>query len=183
MKIELDNNLGLNPCPVALVSSGNMEKSNIATIAWTGILNSEPMIVYVSIRPSRFSNEIIKNTQEFCINLPSAELVKIADFCGTKSGRDLDKFKECNLNKIKSDCIESPYIEECPINLECRVLEVKKYASHEVFIAEVVKTHCSEEILGEDENVDFKKANLLSFAGKKYFANNEVVGYRGCGVK
>lgn len=183
MKINLQNNLGLAPNPVAMISSGSMENSNIATIAWTGILNSEPMIVYVSIRPSRFSNEIITKTKEFVINLPDEKLVKVADFCGTKSGRDVNKFETCSLTKRQSDKIDVPYIEECPINLECKVIDIQKFASHEMFVAEVVCTHCDETILNEKGEVDFAKANLITFAGKKYFAGNKEVGVRGCGVK
>lgn len=182
MKIDLQNNLGLNPCPVAIISSGDMENSNIATIAWTGIINSEPMIVYVSIRPSRFSHEIIMKTKEFVINLPDEKLVKIADFCGTKSGRDFDKFEVCHLTKKQSKEIKAPYIEECPINLECKVIDIQKFASHDMFVAEVVVTHCDKDILDKKESIDFEKANLLSFAGKQYFANNKVVNVRGCGI-
>ncbi len=183
MKIELQNQLGLEPNPVALVSSGDMQKSNIATIGWTGIINSEPMIVYVSIRPSRFSHEIITKTREFVINLPNEKLVKIADFCGTKSGRDVDKFAFCNLTKRRSSQILAPYIEECPINLECKVIDIQKFDSHEMFVAQVVKTHCDENLVLENGEIDFAKANLITFAGKKYFASNQVIGERGCGVK
>lgn len=183
MKVNLQNQLGLAPNPVAMISSGNMENSNIATIAWTGIINSEPMIVYVSIRPSRFSNEIIKRTREFVINLPDEKLVKVADFCGTKSGRDMDKFAVCNLTKRQGDKINSPLIVECPINLECKVMDIQKFDSHEMFIAEVVATHCDSQILAAKGEVDFAKANLLTFAGKKYFVGKTEVGVRGCGVK
>ena len=183
MKIDLENNLGVTPSPVALISSGDMQNSNIATIAWTGIINSEPMIVYVSIRPSRFSNEIITKSKEFVLNLPDEKLVKIADFCGTKTGRELDKFETCQLTKRQSTKIKAPYIEECPINLECKVIDIQKFPSHEMFIAEVVHTHCDKEILDESGNVDFAKANLITFAGKKYFVNNQIIDVRGCGVK
>lgn len=183
MKIDLQNNLGLLPNPVAMISSGTMENSNIATIAWTGIINSEPMIVYVSIRPSRFSNEIITKTKEFVINLPDEKLVKVADFCGTKSGRDVDKFEICKLTKRQSEKIKAPYIEECPINLECKVMDIQKFASHEMFMAEVVATHCDEKILNENGEIDLNKANLISFAGKKYLAANQEIASRGCGVK
>jgi flavin reductase (DIM6/NTAB) family NADH-FMN oxidoreductase RutF len=139
--------------------------------------------VYVSIRPSRFSNEIIRNTKEFVINLPNEKLVKTVDFCGTKSGRDIDKFESCNLTKRQSNKIKSPYIEECPINLECKVIDIQKYPSHDMFIAEVVATHCDESILDENGNVNLEKANLITFAEKKYWASNKVIGVRGCGVK
>lgn len=181
MKIDFDKNLGVHPSPVAMISCGDIENSNIATIAWTGIINSEPMIVYVSIRPSRFSNEIITKTKEFVINLPDEKLVQIADYCGTKSGKDVDKFKVCNLTKRQSSKIDTPYIEECPINLECKVIDIQKFNSHDMFMAEVIATHCNKEILDENGNVDFSKANLLSFAGKQYFANNKVIDVRGCG--
>lgn len=183
MKIDLPNQLGVAPSPVVLVSSGDMQNSNIATIGWSGIINSEPMIVYVSIRPSRFSNEIITKTKEFVINLPDEKLVKVADFCGTKSGREVNKFEFCGLTKKRSSKINVPYIEECPINLECQVVDIQKFASHEMFVAEVVCTHCEERILDEREQADFAKANLLTFAGKKYFAGNREVGVRGCGMK
>lgn len=183
MKIDLQNNVGLVPNPVAMISSGDMQNSNIATIAWTGIINSDPMIVYVSIRPSRFSNEIITKTREFVINLPDEKLVKAADFCGTKSGRDVDKFAVCKLTKGQSREVKSPYIEECPINLECKVLDIQKFASHEMFVAEVVATHCEEMLMDENGEIDFAKANLVTFAGKKYLVANVEVGFRGCGVK
>lgn len=183
MKIDLPNQLGVAPSPVALVSLGDMQNSNIATIGWSGIINSEPMMVYVSIRPSRFSNEIITRTREFVINLPDEKLVKQADFCGTKSGREVNKFEFCGLTKKRGSKISVPYIEECPINLECKVVDIQKFASHEMFVAQVVCTHCDDRILDENKQVDFAKANLLTFAGKKYFAGNREVGVRGCGVK
>lgn len=183
MKIDLPNQLGVAPSPVVLVSSGDMQNSNIATIGWSGIINSEPMLVYVSIRPSRFSNEIITKTREFVINLPDEKLVKVADFCGTKSGREVNKFEFCGLTKKRSSMMNVPYIEECPINLECQVVDIQKFGSHEMFVAKVVCTHCEERILDEKEQVNFAKANLLTFGGKKYFAGNREVGVRGCGVK
>lgn len=183
MKIDLPNQLGLVPNPVAMISSGDMKNSNIATIAWTGIINSEPMTVYISIRPSRFSNEIITKTREFVINLPNKKLVKAADFCGTKSGREVNKFEVCGLTKRQSSKVAVPYIEECPINLECKVIDIQKFDSHEMFVAEVVCTHCDENLIGENGEIDFAKANLVTFAGKKYFASNQEIDVRGCGVK
>lgn len=183
MKIDLENQLGLSPNPVAMISSGTMENSNIATIAWTGIINSEPMIVYVSIRPSRFSHEIITKTKEFVINLPDEKLVKVADFCGTKSGRDVNKFEFCSLTKRRGSKINAPYIDECPINLECKVMDIQKFDSHDMFVAQVVCTHCEEDLVDTNGAIDFAKANLVTFAGKKYFACNREVDVRGCGVK
>lgn len=183
MKKILEPKYGLAPNPVALVTSGDNENTDITTIGWTGILNSEPMIVYISIRPSRYANELIRKNREFVINLPSKELVKEADFCGTKSGRDINKFEKCKLTKEKSTKVKVPYIEECPISLECKVLDIKSMPSHDVFTAEVVSVNAEEKLLDENGAIEYGKAELLSFAGKQYFVNNEVVGNRGIGVK
>ena len=160
-----------------------MEKSNITTIAWTGIINSDPMLVYVSIRKTRLAHEMITEIGNFVINLPTDKQVVEADLCGTKSGRDIDKYKECNFTKSISSMITSPGIKECPINIECKVKEVKNLGSHDMFIAEVVNINIEEELLDSNDNILFEKANLISFAGKKYFANNKEVGYRGVCLK
>lgn len=182
MKVFLEPNYSLSPNPVAMVTSGDYENSNIATIAWTGILNSEPMIIYISVRKSRLTHEIITKNKEFVINLPNEDLVKTADFCGTKSGRDIDKFNECNLTKGKSKVINVPYIEECPISLECKLREIKEYPSHDVFIADVVNAIADKEIVSENGKIDFEKAKLITYSGQKYFSNDNVIGVRGIGV-
>lgn len=183
MKKVLNPNYGISPAPVAMVSSGDYESSNIATISWTGILNSEPMIIYISVRKSRYTHEIISKNKEFVVNLPDEKLVKQADFCGTKSGKEIDKFEVCKLTKGKSSKVNVPYIEECPISLECKLREIKEYPSHDVFIADVVSVIASEEILDEQGKIDFEKANLITYVGQKYFANNEKVGFRGIGLE
>lgn len=183
MKKILEPKFGLAPNPVALITSGDKENTDISTIAWTGILNSEPMIVYVSIRPSRYTNELIRKNNQFVINLPNARLVKEADYCGTKSGRDVNKFENCGLTKGESSKINVPYIEECPINLECEVIDIKSMPSHDVFTAKVVSVNVNEEIINEKGGIDYSKAELLSYAGNQYFVNNNVVGTRGIGVK
>lgn len=183
MKKTIKPSAGLAPNPVALVSCGSLEKSDITTIAWTGIICSDPMLVYISIRPTRYCYEIIKETKEFVINLPNKNQVKEADFCGTKSGREIDKFKECHFTKSLSTEVLAPYIKECPISLECKVLELKNLGTHDMFIGEVVSIHVDENLIDENENIIFEKANLISFAGKKYFAADEEVGYRGMCLK
>lgn len=182
MKSFLEPNYGLSPSPVAMVSSGNYENSDISTIAWTGILNSEPMIIYISVRKSRLTHEIISKNKEFVINLPNEKLVKAADLCGTKSGREVDKFKECDLSKGKSSKVDVPYIEECPISLECKLREIKEYPSHDVFIADVVSVIADENILDVNGKIDFEKASLITYSGQKYFSNNKEIGHRGIGV-
>ncbi len=183
MKKSLKPTAALAPNPVALVTTGSLEKSNITTIAWTGIINSDPMLVYVSIRKTRLAHEMITETGNFVINLPTDKQVVEADLCGTKSGRDIDKYKECNFTKSISSVITAPGIKECPINIECKVKEVKNLGSHDMFIAEVVNINIEDELLDSNDNIVFEKANLISFAGKKYFANNKEVGYRGVCLK
>lgn len=182
MKKFLEPNYGVSPNPVAMVSSGDYENSNIATISWSGILNSEPMVIYVSIRKSRYTHKIISETKEFVVNLPSSKLVKEADFCGTKTGENVNKFEESKLTKGKSKIVNVPYIEECPICLECKLKEIKEYPSHDIFIADVVSVVADEDILDENGKIDFSKADLITFAGGKYFSNNKEIGHRGIGV-
>lgn len=114
------------PIPAVMVSCGDMEKSNIITVAWTGILNTNPAICYISVRPERYSYNIIKDTGEFVINLTSKELAYATDWCGVKSGREFDKFKEMNLTKEKSNFVKCPSIKESPVSVECKVKEIKE---------------------------------------------------------
>ena len=126
------------PLPVVMVSSGNMEKSNIITVAWTGILNTNPATVYISVRPERYSYNIIKEAGEFVINLTNEDLVYATDWCGVKSGRDVDKFKEMKLTKEKANFVKCPMIKESPVSIECKVREIKELGSHHMFIADVL---------------------------------------------
>lgn len=183
MKKILNPGVGLAPVPVVMVTCGNMNESNITTIAWTGVINSEPPMVYVSIRPSRKSHEIIKQNKEFAINIPDQKLVWETDFCGTKSGKNIDKFKESKLTKINAQKINVPLIYECPINIECKLVEVKELGSHDMFIGEVVCINCDESYILDNGNIDYKSANLLTYAGNKYLAQNTDVGERGICLK
>lgn len=182
MKEALEPSTTLAPIPSVMVSCGNMEKSNILTIAWTGVLNSEPPLVYISIRPSRYSYEIIRKTGEFVINLPDENLVWQTDFCGTKSGKDIDKFKEAKLTKETCKFVCAPAIAECPISLECKVKEIKELGSHHMFIAEIISVNAKEEIM-KDGKMDLQKANLLSYFDSKYHVANKKVGDRGICLK
>lgn len=159
----------LNPLPVVMVSCGSMEAPNIATIAWTGIINSEPPITYVSIRKSRYSHELISQTGEFVINLTTEKLAETTDFCGVRSGRDTDKFKERGLTAVAGNHIGAPLIMESPVNLECRVLEVKSFPSHDMFIAEILEVHADESLLSETGKLRLDKAGLLCYSHGEYF--------------
>ena len=125
----------LSPVPPVMVSCKDNDKSNILTIGWTGIVNTSPAMTYISVRPERHSYEMIKNTGEFVINLTTKELVRAADFCGVKSGKNTDKFKECNLTEGVAHEVSAPLIEESPVNIECKVTDVIKLGTHDMFLA------------------------------------------------
>lgn len=182
MKHFLEPSTTLAPVPAVMVSCGDMENSNITTIAWTGVLNSEPPLVYVSIRPSRYSYQIIKDTKEFVINIPDENLVWATDFCGTKSGRDIDKFKEANLSKEACRIVNVPAIRECPISLECKVKEIKPLGSHDMFIAEVVSVNSKMELV-DNGKINLTKANLITYIGNEYYVADKKVGDRGICLK
>ncbi len=178
MKEHLEPATILGPIPAVMVSCGDMEKSNITTIAWTGVLNSEPPLVYVSIRPTRYSYHIIKETKEFVINIPDGSLVWQTDFCGTKSGKDMDKFEGASLTKEACKIVKAPAIAECPISLECKVKEIKPLGSHDMFIGEVVCVNAKPEFI-ENGKVNLAKANLITYLGNQYYVANKKVGDRG----
>lgn len=173
----------LVPVPVVLISSGNLEKANIATVAWTGIINTEPAMLYISLRESRYSHKIISKSKEFVVNIPSDNFAREVDFCGTKSGKNIDKFKECKFTKRISNVISAPAIKECPINIECIVKEQKNLGSHDIFISEIVSVSVDKSILTENNKIDYVKAKLLAYADGKYFSCNKVIAERGICLK
>ncbi len=182
MKENLQPSTTLAPIPAVMVSCGNMERANITTIAWTGVINSEPPLVYVSIRPSRHSYEIIKKTKEFVINIPDDKLVWQTDYCGTKSGKDVDKFKEAHLTKQASKIVKAPSIEECPISLECKLKEIKELGSHHMFIGEIVSVNAKKELI-ENGKINLAKAKLITYIGNEYYIAETKVGDRGICLK
>lgn len=159
----------LSPVPAVMVSCGDGEEKNIITIGWTGIINSDPPITYISVRKSRHSHHIIEKTGEFVINLTTEKLAFAADYCGVKSGRDVDKFKEMNLTPEACEIVKFPMIEQSPVNLECRVLEVKSYPTHDMFIAEIVAMHIDDEIVDEKGRIDMSQAGLIAYIHGEYF--------------
>ena len=157
------------PIPAVMVSCGDMEQSNIITVAWTGIISSNPAMCYISIRPERHSYNIIKETGEFVINLTSENLVFATDWCGVKSGRDVDKFESMNLTKEKCNFVKCPAIKESPVSIECKVKEIKELGSHHMFMAEVLSINAKEEYIDEKGAFDISKCNLVAYANGKYF--------------
>ena len=153
----------LAPVPPTMVSCGTMEKPNIITVAWTGIVNSQPPMTYISVRPSRYSYELIKQSGEFVINLTPASLVRQADWCGVKSGREVDKFEACKLTPLKANQVSAPLIAECPINLECRVKTVTPLGSHDMFLADIVGVNVDEQYLDENGKLCVDQCNLACY--------------------
>ncbi|WP_027398283.1 flavin reductase family protein [Anaerovorax odorimutans] len=173
----------LNPVPVVMVSCGNSEKQNIITIAWTGIINSDPPMTYVSIRKSRYSHEIISESKEFVINLVSKNLAFQTDYCGVKSGKDIDKFKEQKLTPIMGNNVKCPMIKESPVNIECKVKDIIEYPSHDMFVAEITAVHADESLIDENGKLQLEKANLIAYSHGEYFElKNNPIGKFGYSV-
>ena len=164
------------PLPPAMVTVGDGENANIITIGWTGILATHPPRTYISVRPERYSYEILKRTGEFVINLPSANLARAVDFAGMYTGRKVDKFKKMGLTKAESGAVSTPSIAECPISLECRVYEVVPMGTHDVFFADIVGASCDEGIMDGDGRICYDKADLIAYAHGEYFSLGEKLG-------
>ena len=158
----------LNPVPAVMVSCGS-SKPNIITIAWTWIVNSNPPMTYISVRKERYSHSIIKNTGEFVINLCNEQLAFATDYCGVRSGRDIDKFKEMKLTPQKAEIVSCPMIKESPVNIECRVREVIELGSHDMFLADIIKVHVDEEYIDENNRIRLDKAALVAYNHGEYF--------------
>ena len=173
----------LAPVPPVMVSCGDMEKSNIVTVAWTGILNTIPPKTYISLRPSRYSYEIIKEKGEFVINLTSAELIRTADSCGVYTGRKVDKFAKYSLTKTEAFEVAAPLIGECPLSLECRVTDIIPLGSHDMFIADIVAVDVDETLLDKEGKLCLDRAHLAAFAHGEYFELGKKIGSFGFSVK
>jgi len=158
----------LFPMPTAVISVGIGESANLITLAWVGTVASTPAAIGISIRPSRYSYDILNKTGEFVVNLPDASQIKIVDFCGTRSGRDIDKWKELNLTKGKPAKTQVPLLEEFPINIECKVIKTEDLGSHRRYIGKVVAVHVDENALSEG-NVDPLKLNPIVYSHDLYF--------------
>ena len=174
MKRSFKPGILLSPVPAVMVSCGEGENKNIITIGWTGIINSDPPITYISVRKSRHSHHIIEETGEFVINLTTEKLAYATDYCGVKSGRDVDKFKELNLTPETGEKVRCPMITQCPVNLEYRVMEVKSYPTHDMFIAEIVAVHADDEIIDEKGKIDISLAGLLASVPGEYYGLKKI---------
>ena len=166
----------LAPTPPAMVSCGTMDNANILTVAWTGITNTVPPKTYISVRPSRHSHALIKESGEFVINLTPATLAKTADYCGTFTGAKVDKFKKCNLTKYSVEEVAAPLIAECPVSLCCRVQEVISLGSHDMFLADIVAVYANSELMDEKGKLHMSRAGLCAYAHGEYFALGKKIG-------
>lgn len=173
----------LYPIPVVMVSCGDMKNSNIITVAWTGIANTDPAMVYISVRKERHSYEIIKNSKEFVINLTNQKLVKATDWCGVKTGAKVDKFKEMHLTKEKSNFVKCPQIKESPVSVECQVVEEKDLGSHTMFLAKVVAINADEKYIDEKGAFDISKCDLIAYANGGYYTLGKKIGKFGFSVQ
>ena len=160
-----------------------MEKSNIITVAWTGIINTNPAMVYISVRPTRYSYNLIKDQGEFVINLTTKNLVKVTDWCGVKTGAKVDKFKEMKLHKEKANFVKCPMIKESPVSVECKVKEIKELGSHTMFMAEIVAINVDEKYIDNKGAFDITKCDLMAYANGNYLAMGKKLGKFGFSVK
>lgn len=175
----------LYPLPAVMVSAGDKEgNTNILTIAWTGTICTNPAMVYISVRPERYSYPMIRDTKEFVINLTTEKLVRATDYCGVKSGRDVDKWKEMNLHQEKASTLEyAPLIAESPVNIECKVTEIKELGSHHMFLAEVTAVHADEAYMNEKNKFELNETGLLAYSHGEYLGMGEKLGTFGYSVK
>ncbi len=174
----------LYPLPAVMVSCQRPgEKPNIITLAWTGTICSSPAMVSISVRPERYSYDIIRETGEFVINLTTEKLTRATDWCGVRSGRDFDKFKEMNLTAGKSVHVAAPLIEESPVNLECRTTQVLELGSHHMFIAEIVGVDVDERYLDEDGKFRLNEAEPMVYSHGEYFGLGKKLGSFGYSVR
>ena len=164
------------PVPSVMVSCGDMEKSNILTIAWTGIINTIPPKTYISVRPSRHSYNMIKESGEFVINLTPAKLVREADYCGMYTGAKVDKFAKCNLTKAPAEKVACPIIEESPMSLECKVTEIIPLGTHDMFLADIVAVNVDEDLIDKNGKLDLGRAHLAAYAHGEYFELGKKIG-------
>lgn len=173
----------LAPVPAVMVScAGRDQKPNIVTVAWTGTVCSEPPMCSISLRKERYSHDLIADTGEFIINLCGQNNLKATDFCGVRSGRDVDKFSACHLTPVPVPGFSAPAIGECPLYLACRVTEIRELGSHDLFLGEVKEMGVRPELMDESGRIDFAKADLVAYNHGVYYALGGALGFFGYSV-
>lgn len=175
-KVETKPHPALFPVPVVMVTVGDKQKQDIVTLAWVGMVCSEPPIVSISIRPSRYSHEILSETGDFIINVPTADMVEKLDYCGTVSGRDFDKFSAADLTPVPASHVQAPRIHECPVNIECKVVNRFDLGSHTVFFGEMLAVHIDKRAVDERNRVDYAKIRPICYCPEQYWSLGEMIG-------
>ena len=173
----------LNPEPPVLVSCGSIKAANLITIGWTGTICTQPSMVSISVRPERYSYQLIKDSGEFVINLPTRKLVRTVDWCGVKSGRDYDKFAEMKLTPLPASTVSCPILAESPVNLECQVTQVIPLGSHDLFLAKVTAVDVDEALLDEKGKLCLERADLIVYSHGEYFSLGKQLGTFGYSVR
>jgi len=174
----------LYPVPAVMVTVQDAEgKSNIITIAWTGTVCTNPPMLYISVRPERYSYHMLEETGEFVVNMTTKKLAKAADYCGVRSGRDVDKWKETGLTPEKAQAVSVPLIAESPVNIECRVKDVLKLGSHHMFLAEVLAVDVDESLLDMGGRLALEKAEPVVYSHGEYYGLSELMGTFGWSVR
>ena len=173
------------PVPAVLVSCGaTPEEYNLFTVAWTGTVCTDPPMCYISVRKERHSYEIIKRTGEFVINLTTVALARATDWCGVRSGRDYDKFKEMGLTAVPSAVVAAPALGESPVSIECRVREIVPLGTHDMFVADVVNVLVDEEYIDQESGkLDLERAQPMAYCHGEYFSLGKVLGHFGWSVR
>ncbi len=182
-KVPIEPGTHLYPIPAVMVTCGPHDKPNIITLAWVGTVCSDPPMVGISIRPSRYSNGLVKQYGEFAVNLPTAELARVVDYCGVVSGRKVDKFAVTGLTPAPGKEIRTVVIAECPVNIECKVVHMLSLGTHDLFLGKVVAIQMDEGILNEQGEVDLAKASPLVYGGHRYWSLGQYLGTHGYSVK
>lgn len=172
------------PIPSVIVTCGDSEENyNAITIAWTGTICTNPPMTYISVRPSRHSYKIIEETGEFVINLTTEDLVKATDYCGVKSGRDENKIEKCGLTLGKGKVVKAPLINESPVNIECKVTEIKKLGSHDMFMAEVVSVNVDDSYMDENNTFHLSKSKPICYSHGRYYGLGKELGKFGYSIQ
>ena len=182
-KVTWKSGTFIYPLPAVMVSCGTMEESNIITVAWTGIINTDPAMCYISVRPTRHSYEMIKKTGEFVINLTTKDLAYATDWCGVKTGANVDKFKEMKLTKEKANFVNCPMIKESPVSVECKVKEIRELGSHHMFVAEILGINADEKYINENGAFDISKCDLIAYSNGNYYSLGKKIGRFGFSVQ
>jgi len=182
-KIKWKPGTMLYPVPPVIVSCGTMENANILTIAWTGIINTNPAMTYISVRPERHSYKIIKESGKFIINLTSKDLAYAADYAGVVSGKNENKIKRLGLTLEAGNEIDTPMIKESPISIECKVVEIKEYGTHHMFIAEILCVNADDKYLDDTGRFNMEACNLVAYSHGQYYELGKKIGKFGYSVK